>query len=46
MFANALGAGAVLLPQYLQDLRAPRRVERRRRRAVELPAAQPASKTA
>lgn len=29
MFANALGAGAVLLPMYLQEWRAPGRSERR-----------------
>lgn len=39
ILANALGAGAVLLPMYLQDLRSPRRAERRSR--LELPAAEP-----
>ncbi|MFN3514030.1 MAG: hypothetical protein ACK41C_13360 [Phenylobacterium sp.] len=46
MAANALGAGAVLLPMYLQDLRAPRRVERRRSRTVERPTAQPSAERA
>lgn len=41
IFANALGAGAVLLPMYLQDWRAPRRVERRQRREIALPVAEP-----
>ena len=34
IFANALGAGAVLLPMYLQEWRSPRRVERRSRRPL------------
>jgi VanZ family protein len=38
MVANALGASAVLLPMYLQEWRAPRRVERRSGR-LEIPAA-------
>lgn len=40
MFANALGAGAVLLPMYLQEWRAPRRVERRQSREIALPVAE------
>lgn len=34
MVANALGAGAVLLPMFLQEWRSPRRVERRSRRPL------------
>lgn len=41
IFANALGAGAVLLPMYLQNLRSPRRAERRLGRQAALPVAEP-----
>lgn len=45
MVANALGAGAVLLPMYLQEWRSPRRTERRSRSLAPAPspdAAEPA----
>jgi VanZ family protein len=41
IFANSLGALAVLTPMYLQEWRSPRRSERRRRRSVERPVAAP-----